>query len=196
MTVGSASIHLFYGLPSVSRTDWSVWHRQSDPTAIGSPTTLLSLQMRSMSKNALRDLNTGKELKLIERVSLKNLDTLNVIFFFRNSIIAYFYSSVNSKWWILAISYSCGIMFSQQSLTKVPSLPQRRLLMDFRKARRVLRITGTTIVGMVVVGAILAAVAVIMSGSDNDLIQMEKFERNLERLNQEPFPSPAGAPAT
>jgi hypothetical protein len=84
-------------------------------------------------------------------------------------------------------------MFSQQSLTPVLSLPKGGPMnLDFRKTRRVLRITATAIVVVVAVGAILAAVAGIISGSDNDLIQMEK----LERLNQEPFPSPAGAPTT
>lgn len=63
--------------------------------------------------------------------------------------------------------------------------------LKFRKTRKALRITGTTIVVVIALGAILAAIAGIISGSDNDLIQMEKWER----LNPEPFP-PAGAPTT
>jgi len=68
--------------------------------------------------------------------------------------------------------------------------------LDFRKTLRALRVTGTTIgtaiMVIVALGAILATIAGIMSGSDNDLIQMEKWER----LNPEPLPSPAGAPTT
>lgn len=64
--------------------------------------------------------------------------------------------------------------------------------LDFRKTLRALRVTGTAIVVVVAIGAILAAVAGIMSGSDNDLIQMQKWER----LNREPLPSPAGTPST
>lgn len=64
--------------------------------------------------------------------------------------------------------------------------------LNFRKTRKMLRVTGTAIVVFIAIGAILAAVAGIMSGNDSDLIQMEK----LEKLNREPFPSPAGAPTT
>lgn len=64
--------------------------------------------------------------------------------------------------------------------------------LKFRRTRKMLRVTGTAIVVFIAIGAILAAVAGIISGNDNDLIQMEK----LEKLNREPFPSPAGAPTT
>lgn len=64
--------------------------------------------------------------------------------------------------------------------------------LKFRRTRKMLRVTGTAIVVFIAIGAILAAVAGIMSGNDSDLIQMEK----LEKLNREPFPSPAGAPTT